>query len=548
MRQIRKFFSQKQTLLLGLIILIAIFFRFYRLGMVPPSPSLDEVSIGWNSYSILETGRDEYGTKLPILLRAYDDWRPALYVYLVIPFIKILGLSVTAVRLPSVLLSLITVFATYFLVQELFKNSKNKVNYSLVAAFLLAISPWHIYISRLGHEVNAGLTFSILAIFFFLKGVHRKKLIFFISSAIFFALSFYSYQSQKIFGPLIILSLGLIYRKQLWQLKKEVIVAGLVGLLLLIPIIKVSFTPEAMIRFQGTSIFVNQPELSQRTAERIARDYQQGNILGLILDSRRVAMGLVVLRAYLSHFDLTWLLFNSGAENHKVPSLGLFYLWELPLLLIGGYQLATGRFSQKSKLLIFSWLFIAPLSASITTDAPHAMRTFNVLPIPQILTAIGMMTIMKRIKLKPWLIALVIIFLFFSLCYLYHNYFVNFPYEQSDSFQYPLAQAIKYVLPIEDQYQKIVISNQNHGYQSYMFYLFFSQYGPKLYLNQGGTISGGYNKTHQFGKYEFRPIEWGREIKEGVLYMGNFNDFPETITPLREFDLLNGEKAIYVVE
>src|SRR5438046_1183056 len=92
-----------------LILLIAIFFRCYQLSKIPPSPSLDEVSIGYNAYSILNTGKDEYGYHFPLLLRAYDDWRPALYVYMVIPFVKLFGLTVFAVRLPSVLLSFITI-------------------------------------------------------------------------------------------------------------------------------------------------------------------------------------------------------------------------------------------------------------------------------------------------------------------------------------------------------------------------------------------------------------------------------------------------------
>src|SRR3990167_8737038 len=96
---------KKFSWLFLLIIVVGVFLRFYQLVSVPPHPSLDEVSIGYNAYSILKTGGDEYGTKFPILLRAYDDWRPALYVYLVIPFVALFDLTVLSVRLPSVILS-----------------------------------------------------------------------------------------------------------------------------------------------------------------------------------------------------------------------------------------------------------------------------------------------------------------------------------------------------------------------------------------------------------------------------------------------------------
>lgn len=541
---------KNKFLILIFILAIAAFFRLYRLDLVPPSPSLDEVSIGWNAYSILKTGKDEYGSHLPILLRAYDDWRPAGYVYLVIPFVKLLGLTVLAVRLPAVLLSLATVLASYFLVKELFGNSPFAIRNSIITTFLLAISPWHIYISRLGHEVNAGLAFSILAIYFFIKSINQKKGFFLLFSAIFFALSFYTYQSQKIFAPLMILVLVLIYQKRLVKMRKEVILAVVLGSILLIPIFNASLLTEARVRFQATSIFAHQPGVYHKASLRIARDYQKNDFLGLVFDNRRVAMGLVVLRNYFSHFDPTWLFFNTGDEKHKIPGIGVLYLWELPLLLIGGYQLTKTKFAKKSKFLLFSWLLIAPLPGSITTEAPHVMRIFNMLPVPQILAALGGVAIWRRFQKlrKKSLLAIVVIFLLLNLTYLFHNYFVNFPYEQSDSFQYPLAQAISYVLKNEDRYQKIVFSNQNHCYQSYMFYLFFSQYDPAVYLKQGGTVSSGFAEKHFFSKYELRPINWSSEVKdEKILYVGNSGDFPSEIRPLQVFKLLNNQEAVRIV-
>jgi 4-amino-4-deoxy-L-arabinose transferase-like glycosyltransferase len=536
---LKKILKNKTWLWLGLILILAGFFRFWQLASVPPSPSLDEASIGWNAYSILKTGKDEYGYRLPVLLRAYDDWRPALYVYLVIPFVQLLGLTVTAVRLPAVILSLITVLAVYFLVKELLGDFK----IALASSSLLAISPWHIYISRLGHEVNAGLTFSVLGILFFLLFINRQKSNFLLGSVIFWELSFYTYQSQKIFGPVMLLVLGLSFKKQLLNFKKEVLFVTCLALVLMLPLIKATLYPGALLRFSGSSIFADQTALQQRSSLRIERDYQQKDYPGLLLDNRRLAMGLVALRAYLSHFDPAWLFFNTGEENHKIPGLGILYLWELPLFLIGIYKLVGDkRVLKSSKILLFGWLLAAPLAASITTDAPHAMRTFNLLPIPQIFTAIGLLELIK--KSGKWL-ALTPILIIFSLIYLYYNYFVNFPHEQSESFQYPLASAIEYVIKNKDQYPKIVFSNQNHCRQSYMFYLFFSRYSPSLYQLSGGSISGGFAEAHVYDKFEFRPIEWGKE-DNNTLIIGNDTDFPEDAKIVAKFNLLNKQSAIKI--
>src|SRR3989344_3496317 len=106
-------------LLLTIIIVIASVLRLWQLGQVPISPDLDEAALGYNAYSILQTGRDEYGKFLPIVLRSFDDYKPALYSYLTIPSILIFGLNVFAVRLPSAIFGILTVLATFFLVKEL---------------------------------------------------------------------------------------------------------------------------------------------------------------------------------------------------------------------------------------------------------------------------------------------------------------------------------------------------------------------------------------------------------------------------------------------
>ena len=59
-----------KILLLAGIVLLAFFLRFYKVTEIPPSLNWDEVSIGYNAYSILKTGRDEWGVFLPIHFKA----------------------------------------------------------------------------------------------------------------------------------------------------------------------------------------------------------------------------------------------------------------------------------------------------------------------------------------------------------------------------------------------------------------------------------------------------------------------------------------------
>src|SRR5579872_6857837 len=94
---------KQSRLVLVLIVFIACLLRFWQLGNTPSSPDWDEVALGYNAYSISETGRDEYGAFLPVVMRSFNDYKPALYSYLIIPVIKTFGLSVFSIRVPSAL-------------------------------------------------------------------------------------------------------------------------------------------------------------------------------------------------------------------------------------------------------------------------------------------------------------------------------------------------------------------------------------------------------------------------------------------------------------
>ena len=161
--------NKRILILLAFIIIVASILRLWQLGKVPSSPDWDEVALGYNSYSIMQTGRDEYGKFLPIILRSFDDYKPALYAYLTMPSIGILGLNVVAVRLPSAIFGILTVLAVFFVVKELFKKN----NIALLTSLLLAISPWHIQFSRVAFEANIGVTLNIFGVYFFLRAIRK---------------------------------------------------------------------------------------------------------------------------------------------------------------------------------------------------------------------------------------------------------------------------------------------------------------------------------------------------------------------------------------
>jgi len=105
------------------ILVLAFILRFYKLGEIPLSLDWDENSNAYNAYSILKTGRDEYGNFLPITNRSFDDYKPPLYMYLNVVTVAIFGLTPFAARLPSAFFGFLTVPAMYFLARKIFEKA-----------------------------------------------------------------------------------------------------------------------------------------------------------------------------------------------------------------------------------------------------------------------------------------------------------------------------------------------------------------------------------------------------------------------------------------
>ena len=85
---------RQSGIILFLIVFLGFILRIYQVNQIPPSLSWDEVSIGYNAYSILKTGMDEHGRFLPYdTFVGYGDYKPPLPVYLTVPFVAAFGLN-----------------------------------------------------------------------------------------------------------------------------------------------------------------------------------------------------------------------------------------------------------------------------------------------------------------------------------------------------------------------------------------------------------------------------------------------------------------------
>src|SRR3989338_6879363 len=115
----------KRNFLVIFIIILAAVLRLWGLDKFPAGLNADEAAIGYNDYSLLKTGLDEHGTPWPLVFSSFDDYKPAGYFYLALPLVAVLGLNIWAVRLPSALLGVLSVYFVYLLTNKLFTKKLN---------------------------------------------------------------------------------------------------------------------------------------------------------------------------------------------------------------------------------------------------------------------------------------------------------------------------------------------------------------------------------------------------------------------------------------
>lgn len=514
----------KDKLILSILIL-AFLLRIPFLDKFPSGLNADEAAIGYNAYSLLQTGRDEHGTAWPTVFRSFDDYKPAVYFYFVLPFVALMGPSVWAVRLPSALLGVISVYFIYLLVNKLFPKKLNTKYLILstgdIAALLLAISPWHIHFSRGGWEANAASVFMLIGLYFLVKSLLNTR--YFLLTTFFFVLALYTYHSLRVVIPITFIAFLIIYFKQIkasisraGQLK-PVLISVTIGFLLLLPLLFQFTSAEGRSRFSGVSVFADEGPLWQ--ALELRRE-DGSTHSSRVLHNRYVTYSFRFAKNYLSHFSPRF-LFIVGDEiaRSKVPGMGVAYLITLPFFVIGLIFLLK-RNNQSDKLIL-CWLFFAPIAAALTFQSPHALRAQNMVYPLTILTTIGLFEFLYFISsiLKFKLLLYTFYFILFTLFsyettrYL-HQYYIHYPKELPYAWQYGFEQIATYVKDHEKEYDKIIISDRYD--QPYILMAFYLKYPPEKLQKEIVLESRdkfGFSTVRRFGKFEFHRIDYGQEEK-----------------------------------
>lgn len=526
------------------------------LSTLPPSLTWDEVAWGYNAYSISIDGKDEFGRLLPITyLESFGDYKPPLYAYVTVPFVKLLGLNEWSVRLPSAVLGTFTVFLTYLLAKKIFfsTNERKKEIISLLSAGILAISPWHILLSRAAFEANVSTFFIVLGIYLFLVSLEKKWLM--PLSAVSLVASMYTFNTARVFVPLFSVFLFLKYFRDLYRKKSAFIVSASIGLIIFAPLFFFLLTPQAQLRYKEVNIFSDSGIVTIANQE-IAND--KNAIWSKLIHNRRVGYALAYVAHYLDNFDPQFLFIRGdGNPKFSIQDVGQMYVWEIPFFVLGALFLFRKR--EGRWMVLPFWILLGIVPAGVARETPHALRIETILPTFQILTAYGLYHLISHttprfggqanIKLRPFVAGIVIIVAVFNFLYFIHNYLTHYPKTYSNEWQYGYKDAVNFIIDNEKHYDKIHITEALG--RPYIYFLFYSKYPPQKFRENSHVFKDAAGFTHvaKIGKYSFKEtLDKDVDMSEKNLFIGDPSKLPSKIKILKEFKRLDGSSAFVAYE
>lgn len=449
-----------------IITLTAFFIRIYQTNLVPLL--WDEASIGYNAYSIIKTGKDEYGQSFPLIFKSFGDYKPGAYIYLTIPFIADLGLTPLAVRLPSIIIGSLTPLFLYLLILAISPKFKTL---SLLCSLVLAFNPFNIFFSRGAWETNI-LTFElVLASYLFFKNKYFL-------SAIIFGLTLYTYQGGKIMSPLIILLLLFIFKP---SIKNFFIKFSLPLFIFTLPVLIGLLTQNDSNRLRVFSLWSyqqNPQEVSQIISESSPTDY-------FLFHHQAFYLIRNFFTRYFNNFSPKFLIFEGDWQiaRHSAPYIGVLLY---PSLIFFYFGLFKTLLNPKNKLSLFflSWLLLAPLPAALTRDSIQPVRDMS-FSIPLVFFIASGLTLVKN---KFFILVTSFSFLVSFIYYgdLLLNHFVK--YKPSEHL-FGYEQAVNYL--ITNSANKSDIYFTDFYGQPYIYYLFYSKYDPASYQKQSKLVLNG---------------------------------------------------------
>ena len=469
----------RKALLLAAILSLGLIIRAYRITALPLYG--DELTMVYDSYSILKTGRDQTGKFLPITFEMRGQ-SPGGYVYASIPFVAIFGPSVLAVRMLSLISGVGIIILMYLLGSKFFGQRTG-----LIAALLTAISPWEIALSRAGFESHFALFLTLLGLYFLLYSESRRW--FFIYAGLSWGLAIHTYQTYKLIVlPFLVLTfwyVGIFKRKKIFSNLFFVLGIVVFGVFLSL-VVREILIGRSQERFEDINIFA-QSGLQEEITQKVNFERQVSglpNVANEIFHNKAIEYSKELIGGYLQNFSNDFLLLT-GDHNprHNPAESGAVYLVEVATLFVGIFVLRVK--SRKLFQFLILWLLVSPVSGVLTGE-PHFLRNSIMLPPLILLSAYGL----PQIKSK-YLVGVIVAAILLQMVFVLERIYLIAPTQHAGFWSQSARTASEAAIHKKDDYKKIFlltkIDNIEYAYPVY------AKIDPSLVISQS---KGGFPKKY----------------------------------------------------
>lgn len=413
------FFTKHKTFLaLTFIILIATFFRLWQITQLPDGLFPDEAANGLDVNSILQ------GDRSPFFERG--NGREGLFFYLLALSVELFGRGPWQHHIVSAFIGIAEVIVLFFLARRMFGFKT-----AVFASFFMAVSAWHIVLSRTGFRAIMIPLFTTLTFYYIVKFLQTKsepihsrlqqggrgvpiviennwrafftKLKIFgnkpIVSAIlagaFFALGFYTYIAYRIMAVILLTLLAFLIYVKYKSLRQtyESIVSYKKYLLISAASFLIFFAPLGYYFYTHPGSFIGR----SGQVSVFTEDLNHGDLFGTILNvAEKTAL------SFFTEGDLNW-RHNVSGMPFLPPAVSVFFLAGLLYAIwrSAKYIYCKTDFRDGKYFIVTAWFF-AMLVPELTTaeGIPHGLRLIGAIPAVFIFPAIILAKIINHALLK----------------------------------------------------------------------------------------------------------------------------------------------------
>ncbi len=512
-----------KKIIISIIVLITLATRLVDLENIPGFMTNDEIAVSYNAYSLARTGKDEYGYQWPVVFKSNDDYKAPGYMYVLAPLTLFMPNNKTTARIPSAVAGSLTVLVAGLLFFELTGNFW----LATLGSWLLAITPWHIALSRMTLEANLGLFLLTLGLWLWLR---KREML----SAIILAAAAYSYHTEKVLIPLL---MGTIQWKK-WQKYWKF---WSLFLLLMLP---------------GLVNYISQ---MTSTAPAQAKWFWSDSQFQTLLNGPGMNVGLKIMllmrtfiEKYGSYLNPGFLFVNglSLFQNNSFIQAGLLLLPELVLLIIGVVKIKKYIKKDYQNWVVW-WLILLPVVPALTMDNPNLNRSLVAVVPLSLIAAMGLYWIMTEVKSK-WIRGLTVGTITASFIFWGILYYGVYRVESKENIQWGYEQIGRAINDkYYNRYDKIVVDYRFGDTNRYIgspkaFIAYFTGRNPLINQAEYGP-----NGKSPEDKYIFTAINWNLENTLGkVLYVTPKDNLPlnRVYTTVEDIRLSNGSIEFKIIE